>query len=95
MYARITTYQVKPDRIADMEARVDEVKAQVAKVAGLTTSISVWRPDGKGVTIGIWESAKAAEAGAADVQKIWAGLADMLAGPPVAEAYESVARMSG
>ena len=48
MYARITNFQVKPDRIDDMTAQVDSVRGEVRNVAGLTDSYSVWRADGKG-----------------------------------------------
>jgi quinol monooxygenase YgiN len=95
MYGRITTYQVKPGKTAEMMTHLDDVKASVAKVAGLTQSYTVWRDDGHGATIALWESKAASEAAAAQIQQIWAGLGQYLAAPPKAEGYDNVEKLKG
>lgn len=94
MYARVSTYQIKPDRIDDMLAKVEAVRGQVRNVPGLLNSYSAWRDDGHGVTTGIYESAEAAEAASAAIGAVWSGLAEFLVAPPQVQNYDNVMHMS-
>ena len=95
MYARVTTFQIKPDRLDDMVAAVDAVRGQIARVAGIQSVHGAWRADGSGVTVAIYDSQASAEAAAATIQSIWGGLAEFLAAPPNAEAYDQVEKLAG
>ena len=95
MYGRITTFRVKPGKVAEMEARASEVAPQTAKIPGLLVSHTLWRENGEGAVVGLWESKAACDAGAAKVTEIWGGLADLLDGAPNVGSYENVIRLKG
>ena len=94
MYARVTSFQCDPSRIAEMETQVDAVSSEVATIPGIHTAYAAWRDDGAGVVTAIYDSREAAEAAAPKVQEVWAGMSDYLAAAPAAEAYESVKQMA-
>ncbi len=94
MYARVTKFQFDPARLDDLTAKLDNVKAQAQAISGVLSVYSAWRADGDGVTMAIYESQAAAEAAGPQVQEIWAGLADLLLGPPSAETYDSVMHLT-
>ena len=94
MFARVTRFQCDPSRLDDLTAKLDHVKAQVQAISGVVGVYSAWRADGDGVTMAIYESQAAAEAAGPQVQGIWAGLADLLLGPPSAETYDNVMHLS-
>ena len=95
MYARVTTYQIDPVRIAEMQAKLVEVKPQVKALGGVVNTYTAWRADGQGVVMAVFESKAAAEAAADKIQAIWGGLASLLKGPPKVEAFDNVEHLSG
>ena len=95
MIARVTTFQAKPDRIPEVEAALDGIRAQLGSVPGLLTSYSVWDESGSGVTFTVYEDAAAAEAALPAIQSVWAGLADHMAAAPEARAFTTVEKLVG
>jgi hypothetical protein len=95
MYARITTTQGNPDREDEMVAKIDEIKVQIKALPGIVSSYTVWRSDGQGVTIAIYENQAAADAASEKIKVIWGGLAEFLTAAPSVEAYDNVADLLG
>ncbi len=95
MYARITTYQADPAKLDDMVSKLEEPKAQINTISGLVDVYSVWRSDGQGVTVAIYEDQEAAEAATSQVQAIWGGMMEYLTAAPQAETYDGVEHMTG
>jgi len=95
MYARITNFQFDPARQAEIEALLDDIKAEVKSVAGIVTVYSCYRADGHGVTTAIYESQTDADAASEKAKSIWAGLANLLTAPPDAQNYDNVHHLSG
>ena len=65
------------------------------EIWGVVSIYTAWRADGNGVTTAIYESQAAADASTAQVQAIWANMADLLVGAPEVETYENVERLTG
>ena len=57
MYARVTNFQCDPARIDEVESRFGDIKAQVARMTGVVSIHSVWRADGAGGVMSIYERA--------------------------------------
>ena len=64
MYARLTSYQCDPARLDDLTATLDSIRADIKAISGLVNVYSVWRGDGQGVTVAIYDSQASAEAAA-------------------------------
>ena len=94
MYARITNYQCDPARLDDVNARLPDIKSQITRLDGAVSIYTVWGDDGAGVTVSIWNDKTAADASQPMVRDIWAGLADLMQGPPQAQEYANVEKLS-
>ena len=91
MYARVTQYQMDPNREDDVLAKLDSLSSQIKAIPGIVAAYSSWRSeDGHGVTTAIYESQAAAEAAATQIQSIWAELGPLMTAPPTPGAYENV-----
>jgi len=88
MHARITRFQIRPESLSDVVARLPQMREMTSKIAGGLFNYAVWNGDGSGATIAIYESKDAAEAAGPQIAEIWGALADHLAAPPVFENYE-------
>jgi hypothetical protein len=95
MYARITTVQFDPAKLAQLTAKTSELSAGVKKMKGVIDTYSVWRADGLGVVIAIFDSKESADAAAEQAKAIWGGLAGMLKGAPKIEVFDNVEHLSG
>ena len=95
MYARVTTYQVDPARIAELQAKLGELKPQVKSLPGVVNTYTAWRADGQGVVMAVFASKAAADAAAGQIQTIWGGLANLLKGAPKVELFDNVEHLSG
>ncbi len=95
MFARVTAYRMNPDSEDEVVAMLDDIRAEVAKIAGVISTYSMWNEDGTGLTVSIYESESAADAAVAAIQQVWAGLAAHLIAPPEATAYSRVEKIAG
>jgi hypothetical protein len=93
MYARVTTITGKPDRISEMVAQIPELRPQLKSIAGLVANHVVWRADGQCAVLALYDSKSSADAAEAQIQGIFAGMADLMAAPPKIEAYDGAANM--
>lgn len=95
MFARVTTYKVKPGSEEALLEKVEGVRRRLADLDGLLSSHSLWKEDGRGLVVGIWESEAAMQNGAAKVRASWESLAEHLDGALEIETYENVEVMKG
>ncbi len=95
MYARISTFQVKPDQIAAMLAVMPETGAKLKQVPGILECKSAIDSSGKGVVFALYPSPEAAALAADAIRGVWGGLMGFLAGPPSAGGYEHVNDLLG
>jgi len=94
MYSRVTQFKGNPEKLAELEARVDGIKDHMSGVDGMIASYACWNGDASGVTMTVYESEEAANAATPHVQQIWAGLADLLIAPPEISSYATVEKMA-
>ena len=91
MYARVTQYQLDPNREAEAVAQIERVGSRLKAIPGIVSAYSSWRSeDGHGVSVGIYESQAAADAAAPEVQRILSELAPLMTAPPSVEVFENV-----
>lgn len=95
MYARVTTYQCDPTKLAEMAAQMPAVKRAVESIDGILSTYTVWRADGQGVTMSIYSSEAAANAAVEQVKAVWGDMASFIVETPQIEAYEHVAHIKG
>jgi hypothetical protein len=93
MYAKVTTYQINPERFEEMNALLSELKGKCSSLPGIMFYNTVWREDGQGVSTTIYDCrASAVEAGAM-LQGIWAQFSEILSEEPVTEVYTNTKNM--
>ena len=88
MYARVTTYNVHPDKLDEARARTEKVKAEVAAIPGLQEFIVAGRDDGQCTAIALYASEEAAHAALPQVRAVWLQFSDLLASTPKPTIYE-------
>lgn len=82
MYARVSSIQIQPARLAEMSAAMPAVGAQLKAIPGMLECKTCWDNSGKGVVFALYDSQAAAEASAETIRNIWGGLMGFLAAPP-------------
>ncbi len=94
MYARVTQYQMDPNREDEVLAKLDTFTSQIQALPGVVAAYVSWRSeDGQGVTTAIYESQADAEAATAMAQNVWAELGPFMVVAPTAAGYENVRDM--
>lgn len=83
MYARISSFQIKPEKIAEMRAAMPSAGAKLKAIPGIQECKTCWDESGKGTVFAIYESQQHAEASSEAVRSVWGGLMGYLADPPV------------
>ena len=90
MYARVTTYQADPGRLKELTDKLPQIKDKVADLEGVVDWYVVWRADGEGTVLTVFEDKAAADASVTAVQGIWRELMGLLKVPPKAENFDNV-----
>ena len=90
MHARVTTIQVRPERIDEIAAAAKPLLSGAKQQAPSLKTVMLLcdRGSGKLVIVSRWESADAAEAAEPVYQGAMRELASFLTEPPVRERYE-------
>ncbi len=89
MYARVVTFQAKPEKLADARALLQQLASDVTpKIKGLYEFISLVRDDGKIVNISIFDSRSDAYAAVPKIMQVQENFADMLASRPTPQEFE-------
>jgi hypothetical protein len=85
MHARLNVIEVIPDRVRDIVAEFDAIRARLAVVPGLLVAYNLLNDDGIGLTFTLYESAEAAAAALPAVKSLRSGNVEKLASPHVRE----------
>lgn len=89
MYARVTTFAVKPEKEDEAaQLAVNLLPGELRTVPGLRQFIDLTREGGTGLTIAIYESKEAADAALPKVREILGQFHDMRTSLPVVTEYE-------
>ena len=91
MYARVTSYQVDPSRIGEMNTVLADLKRQCMALPGIKSYNTVWREDGHGISMTIYDCRASAEEAAPALNDIWASF--ILIAKPVTELYDRTKNM--
>jgi len=94
MYARVTSFQAKPDTIDAMESRLSGIADKVSALPGMVSCVTVWNADGAGQVTALYESEAAANDASAAIQSVWGGLMDLLSGAPEVVTYQSAQKLA-
>lgn len=94
MFARISTYKMKTESMADAEAKLQELMPRIMEMDGMVTFTNAIDADGNGVVVSVVESEEKSNANREQVEKIWAEFSDYLTEPPAVAGYRVIAHAS-
>lgn len=94
MYARVTSYQADPSRLDAMASKLEELKLKVKALTGILDVYSLWREDGQGVIMAIYNSQEEAESAMPEIQAFWSELDDFLTSSPQTETYGNIMHLT-
>ena len=94
MFARISTYKMKLESIAEAEAKVQKLLPTILGMDGMVTFTNVIDAEGNGVVVSIVASEAQSEMNSEQVAKIWSEFSDYLLGPPEVSGYRVIAHQS-
>jgi len=94
MFARISTYKMKPESITAAKARLEELRPTIMAMDGMVTFTNVIDDDGNGVVISVVESEVKSKSNQEQVAKVWAAFGEYLVEPPVIGGYSVLAHVS-
>ena len=90
MYARISTFHVKPDQLAPFATAIAIAADQLKRVPGITECKCAVDAEGRGVVFALYPSPEAAAAASDAIRAVWGGLMGHLAGSPTVGGYAQV-----
>ena len=91
MFARVTKYKMKADKMAEATAKVALLKDQIMAMPGFIRFVNVGNADGSGYVIALSESREISEANAPAVAALWQQFADFLETAPSPEGFDVIA----
>ena len=94
MFARISKYKMKPESIADAEAKVQKLLPKILGMDGMVTFTNAIDAEGNGIVVSIVESKEQSDMNAEQIAKIWSEFSDFLLGPPEVSGYRVIAHKS-
>lgn len=94
MFARVSTYKMKPESIAEAEAKVKKLLPTILGMDGMVTFTNVIDAEGNGVVVSIVESEAKSDMNAEQVARIWSEFSDYLLEPPETGGYRVIAHES-
>ncbi|HEX2135858.1 MAG TPA: hypothetical protein VHG30_08125 [Microvirga sp.] len=90
MFARLTTFRVKPDRLEDLRKWRRDNEAAIYAQPGLRQWIGLMNQDGQAYVIAIFDDVKAATDALPAARALWSQFADMIEGEPTAQFAEVI-----
>ncbi len=88
MYARITTYHCKAEKLNDAIALVGKMKPEIMGIPGLKHLFCTGNKDGNCALIGIYENSEAAKAAADTARTLFARFEEYIDSEPQQLGYE-------
>ena len=90
MFARLTTFRVKPDRLEDLRQWQQANQAAIYAQPGLRHWIGLMGQDGQAYVIAIFDDVQAAADALPAARALWSQFVDMLDGEPTAQFMEVI-----
>jgi len=94
MFARISTYKMKPESIADAEAKMEELLPRIMGMDGMISFTNAIDGNGNGVVVSVVESEEKSNANKEQIAKLWAEFSQFLLQPPEIGGYRVIAHES-
>jgi len=94
MYARLTTFRVKPDKSEDLRRWRDENEARIYAQPGLREWIGMMDDNGEFYVLAVFDDEQAAQDAMPQVRALWGDMASMIEGEPTARFFNVVATKS-
>ena len=94
MFARVSTFKMKPDRITEAETKLNELMPQIMSMPGMKSFTNVIDSDGNGVVLSVVDSEDVSNANQEQVAQIWAAFSEFLLEPPSVNGYRVIAHQS-
>lgn len=91
MFARITSYRLKAERIDPARAALEAMKAEIMALPGLHRLINVVDEEGAGYIITLVENREATPTNREKIDAIWARFGEFLDEAPVVRSYAVIA----
>lgn len=88
MYARITTYRNKPEKLDESLALAEAMKPEIMSIPGIKFYFSTGNEDGNCAVIAIYESQQAAEAARDVARELFARASEFLESEPQPRGYQ-------
>ena len=95
MYARVTVFKIDPSRLAELAAKIRELRPAAQRLAGVVDIYAMWRSDGQGVVTAIYRSKTDADAAVRRMQVLWGAFATLLDSAPRTDIYDQVEHVAG
>ena len=95
MFARVTRYKFKTDKLGEVDAVLDRARAKLSRIAGLVSTSTMRNDDGVGMTVALYTDAAAAEAAAQQIKDVWADFGDFVAAPLEVQTFSTVHKLAG
>jgi hypothetical protein len=94
MYARVVTFNLKPDSWDDALDALDAITERIGAFPGLKSWTNIGnRETGKGLTVAVYESKDAMEAVTSQVDEILSGFGQYFSAPPTIDVGDVLAHI--
>lgn len=94
MYARVTTFQCKPERLDEAIERLEGLKPRIKQLPGIIDVYGAWRKDGHAIVTSIYKTHRSALAAAPKALMLFGDLAEFLNSTPKTETYDNVSHLT-
>jgi len=84
MYARLTTFRVKPDKVEDMRRWRERNEAKIYAQPGLRDWIGMMDDNGEFFVLALFDDENAARDALPQARALWSDMASMIEGEPTA-----------
>jgi hypothetical protein len=91
MYARLTTFRVKSDKLEDMRRWREVNEARIYAQPGLREWIGMMDDNGEFVVLAVFDDEKAARDAMPQVRALWSDMASMIESGPTAKFLDVLA----
>jgi len=91
MYARLTTFRVKPDKVDEMRQWRERNESKIYTQPGLREWIGMMDENGEFFVLSVFDDEKAARDAMPAVRSLWSDMAPMLEGEPTARFMQVLA----
>ncbi len=94
MFARISTYKMNPESVAEAEAKLQQLMPEIMGMDGMLSFTNVVDADGNGVVVSVVESEDKSNSNRERVANIWSEFNAYLTEPPAVRGYRVLAHES-